>query len=250
MKIKKGDYVTRKSYDNDTVFIVLNISSDTYFLKGVDVRLYADSNKEDLVKVNKPKENDDFVKKFKEDFLMDRSDFFYLPPKILHIDGDEMYLKRCLNFYKEAGILAIGKYLKEEDMAKNIRSLLIEYNPDIVIISGHDAYYRKRKDRNKYKNSTNFINSVKEARKYEKSHEKLIIIAGACQSDYEELIKAASCIYQLSDLRCCPEVLVGCNRGNHCVSDPDSLGYFQQKTGAYPKDLYTDFCYTGIAGAD
>lgn len=29
-----------------------------------------------------------------------------------------------------------------------------------------------------------------------------------------------------------------------------SLGYFQQKTGAYPKDLYTDFCYTGIAGAD
>ena len=61
MKIKKGDYVTRKSYDNDTVFIVLNVSSDTYFLKGVDVRLYADSNKEDLVKVNKPKENDDFV---------------------------------------------------------------------------------------------------------------------------------------------------------------------------------------------
>ena len=31
-----------------------------------------------------------------------------------------------------------------------------------------------------------------EARKYEKSHEKLIIIAGACQSDYEELIKAGA----------------------------------------------------------
>ena len=38
--------------------------------------------------------------------------------------------------------------------------------------------------------------------------------------------------------------------GNHCVSDSDPLGYFQQKTGAYPKDLYTDFCYTGIIGAD
>lgn len=195
MKIKKGDYVTRKSYYNDTVFIVLNVSSDTYFLKGVDVRLYADSNKEDLVKVNKPKENDDFVKKFKEDFLMDRSDFFYLPPKILHIDGDEMYLKRCLNFYKEAGILAIGKYLKEEDMAKNIRSLLIEYNPDIVIISGHDAYYRKKgdiTDIHNYKNTINFINAVNEARRYEKSHEKLVIIAGACQSNYEELIKAGA----------------------------------------------------------
>ena len=31
-----------------------------------------------------------------------------------------------------------------------------------------------------------------EARKYEKSQEKLIIIAGACQSNYEELIKAGA----------------------------------------------------------
>lgn len=31
-----------------------------------------------------------------------------------------------------------------------------------------------------------------EARKYEKSHEKLLIIAGACQSNYEELIKAGA----------------------------------------------------------
>ena len=37
-----------------------------------------------------------------------------------------------------------------------------------------------------------FIKAVKEARKFEKSHEKLIIIAGACQSDYEELIKAGA----------------------------------------------------------
>ena len=36
------------------------------------------------------------------------------------------------------------------------------------------------------------MNAVKEARNYEKSHDKLIIIAGACQSDYEELIKAGA----------------------------------------------------------
>lgn len=33
---------------------------------------------------------------------------------------------------------------------------------------------------------------MKEARKYESSHEKLFIIAGACQSNYEELIKAGA----------------------------------------------------------
>ena len=37
-----------------------------------------------------------------------------------------------------------------------------------------------------------FRDAIKEARKYEKSHEKLIIIAGGCQSDYEALIKAGA----------------------------------------------------------
>jgi spore coat assembly protein len=67
--------------------------------------------------------------------------------------------------------------------------------PNIVVITGHDAYYKKKGDIHNissYKNSKYFIEAVKEARKYEKSHEKLIIIAGACQSDYEELIKAGA----------------------------------------------------------
>ena len=38
----------------------------------------------------------------------------------------------------------------------------------------------------------NFVKAIKMAREYEKSHDKLIIIAGACQSDYEELIKAGA----------------------------------------------------------
>ena len=38
----------------------------------------------------------------------------------------------------------------------------------------------------------NFINAVRNARKYEKDQEKLIIIAGACQSNYEELIKSGA----------------------------------------------------------
>ena len=45
---------------------------------------------------------------------------------------------------------------------------------------------------NAYKNSINFVKAIQEARKFEKSHDKLIIIAGACQSDYEELIKAGA----------------------------------------------------------
>ena len=195
MEIKKGDYVTRKSYENDTIFLVLNVKNGIYYLKGVDVRLYADSQKSDLIKVNKPKENDDFLEKFKDEFLMNRNEFFYLPPRLLHIDGDSQYLERCLKFYQEAGVLAIGKSIPENDIASHLPALLKEVNPDVLIISGHDAYYRKKgdiHDINNYKNSANFVNAVNEARKYEKSHEKLVIIAGACQSNYEELIKAGA----------------------------------------------------------
>ena len=66
------------------------------------------------------------------------------------------------------------------------------YNPDILVITGHDAYFRKSRNGSQYKNTNNFVDAVKMARKYEKSHEKLLIIAGACQSNYEEIIKAGA----------------------------------------------------------
>ena len=193
MDIKKGDFVTRKSYKNDIVFKVLNIKNGIYYLKGVDDRLYADSYLDDLVKVNNDL-TDDFDVDL-EHIDMDRSDFFYLPAKIMHIDGDDEYLSRCLKFYKKNGIMAIGKKINEKNIYEQIPMLLKEYKPDIIIITGHDAYYKKKgskDDLKNYKNTENFIKAVKAARKYEKSHEKLVIIAGACQSNYEELIKAGA----------------------------------------------------------
>ena len=58
--IKKGDYITRNSYGNDTVFLVLNIRGDTVYLKGVYARLYADSPIDDCVSVDKSTVEDDF----------------------------------------------------------------------------------------------------------------------------------------------------------------------------------------------
>ncbi|MGM9834633.1 MAG: sporulation peptidase YabG [Bacilli bacterium] len=191
-----GDFVTRNSHDNDTVFVILEIKDNVAILKGIDVRLYADSPLSDLILApNDEEESDKFAEKVIDDIEMDRSDFFYLPGKILHIDGDNDYLERCMNFYKKANVLAVGKNLSEDKISNEIVSLLKQYNPDIVIITGHDAYYKRLgniKDSHSYKNSLNFVNAVKKARMYEKSHDKLVIIAGACQSNYEELIKAGA----------------------------------------------------------
>lgn len=200
MELKIGDLVTRNSYNNDTVFKIIDIRDNLVILKGVTLRLYADSDIVDLSPYDK-KENEIIeqdnrnFKDIKDDIKLDRSEYFYLPGKILHIDGDKEYLERCLSFYKEYNILAYGIYSKEDEVHKNIKKYLEETNADIVVITGHDAYYKKKGSQNDisaYRNSENFIKSIKEARKYEKAHDKLIIIAGACQSDYEELIRAGA----------------------------------------------------------
>ena len=191
LNVNVGDYVTRKSYHNDTVFKVLSITENMVYLKGVYVRLCADSKVDDLTKTEL--NDDDFTFDIPKDEI--RSDYFYLPGKVLHIDGDSEYLEKCLKFYKQMGVYAVGKKISENEIANQIISLLQEIRPDIVIITGHDAYLKKKgnkEDINNYKNSRNFVKAVRAARKYEKSQEKLVIIAGACQSDYEELIKAGA----------------------------------------------------------
>ena len=204
MDFKVGDYVTRNSYNNDIVFIIVEIKNGEAILKGYDLRLIANSPLSDLVLCTEEQRKDDFLDELELEISMsmDRSidnenkdEYFYLPPKILHLDGDKDYLEKCLNFYKKNRVMAFGRSIKEENFDTYVKSLLKEINPDILIITGHDALIKKTSDKSdlsNYKNSLNFVKAVKEARKYEKSHEKLLIIAGACQSNYEELIKAGA----------------------------------------------------------
>jgi len=191
LEFKEGDFVTRISHNHDIIFKIVSIDGNVAMLKGVDLRLYADSLVSDLVKASIPTDSDQQILENNiRDIQMDRSQYFYLPGKILHIDGDCDYLKRCMKFYHEMNVKANGLTISELDMPYKIHDLLNEFQPDIVVITGHDAYLKK--NRGDYQNSLNFIETVKEARKYEKSQDKLIVIAGACQSNYEELIKAGA----------------------------------------------------------
>lgn len=193
--IKVGDFVTRQSYNNDIVFEVVGINEDLFILRGIDFRLEADAPREDLVKLEKKiLENDEDYTKIVNNLIKnDRDEYFYLPGVVMHVDSDKNYMKRCINFYKKANVLAYGIHIEEKDLSTRLPKYLREINPDILIITGHDAYYKKRKEgASDYKNSNYFIDAVKIARKYEKSNEKLVIIAGACQSNYEELIKAGA----------------------------------------------------------
>ena len=87
MNFQVGDLVTRNSYNNDILFEIIDIDNDVAILNGVDVRLCADSLLSDLKKANKSKNNDDeIIDRFDENML-DRNQYFYLPGKIVHLDG-------------------------------------------------------------------------------------------------------------------------------------------------------------------
>ena len=94
-----GDLVTRKSYNNDIVFKIIGIDGDNYLLKGLFVRLYADSLKDDL-KIYSDITVDDFSPEIDGYRNLERIEFFYLPARILHIDTEFQLNNTLTNPYK------------------------------------------------------------------------------------------------------------------------------------------------------
>ena len=206
--VKKGDVVTRKSYNNDVIFIVdLVINNKIAILTGITTRLKADSPIDDLEIISK-KEIDNIYKKIdekidkisnkaneKKDGLLKRSNKVIYTGKILHLDGDRRYSEKSMKYYKKMGLDAIVKNIPENKQAIVVRQLLEKYKPDVLVITGHDAMLKKGINYSNiynYRNSKNFINTVKEARKWAKSSNRLVIFAGACQSFFEALIEAGA----------------------------------------------------------
>ncbi len=95
-----------------------------------------------------------------------------------------------MKFYKNLNVKAYGVKMNEKEVHEHILGWVHDYHPDIVVITGHDSYNQRKED--SYQNSSSFIRAVKQIREYEKSQDELIVIAGACQSNYEGLIKAGA----------------------------------------------------------
>ena len=120
----------------------------------------------------------------------------YITGKILHLDGDRRYSEKSFRYYQKMGLTAIVKNIPEYKQPKLVYNLLSYYKPDILIVTGHDGMIRKEKGFNDIynnKNSKYFIETVKEARRYEiDSGKELVIFAGACQSFYEAIMMAGA----------------------------------------------------------
>ena len=227
--MKVGDLVVRKSYSKDITFKIIDIKENeegiTYILKGLHIRIIADSKGEDLEKVeddfagdkdrsfdskindiikkvilSREQKNNQFMTRGSEEDNINRVEkekglVFGRPGRILHIDGDPSYMETCLKVYKQLNLNAVGIAIAEREQPLKILSLVKEYNPDIVVLTGHDGVLKDSKgmlDLNNYRNSKYFIESVKILRSYNSSYDELVIFAGACQSCYESILEAGA----------------------------------------------------------
>jgi len=217
--VKQGDLVTRRSYGNDIVFRVQDIIMQQAVLRGIDYRLLADAPLNDLSAAPNydPYQTMGSVKPpWMDSMRRARTTipppqhgwnnmaahntvpvYFEMPGKVLHMDGDPAYLRKCMNLYGELRVPAEGFYVPEGDMADALYRLLPQVRPDIVVITGHDGILKDKRNGDigqlsSYKNSHNFVKAVRTARQYEKSKDALTIIAGACQSHFEALLQAGA----------------------------------------------------------
>lgn len=184
-----GDYVTRKSYNNDIVFKIVDIKNNIAVLKGEEIRLIADSPLIDLEKF------DNKIKVLLPKLIV-KDDVNNIKGKILHLDGDPYYLKKAMEAYSFYNVKAVGYYVKEQDMKYAIIDLLKKDSFDILVLTGHDSFQINQEDGvnnlTSYRNSYNYLLAVIEARKLYPDKDNLVVVAGACQSYYEALIDAGA----------------------------------------------------------
>lgn len=175
------------------IYIIDNIVNDDYVLTGYSYRVIKRTVKDNIIPTE---ENDIIIEDQKNERYKNKVTSLprgikknkILFGRVLHIDGDQEYLKRCLNLYKELGIPAEGIYIKENQMSKSIGELVDTLTPDIIVITGHDGYNKKGlNDLDNYENTKNFIDAIRVVRRKFNNNE-VVIIAGACGSHFEALI--------------------------------------------------------------
>lgn len=225
-ELKPGDIVARKSYGGDVFFRVVEIVQNgpgerLAVLKGLELRLVADAPLDDLeikdaaeilryrhraIEVNaacmrriyrrREVERTDSMVKHRDTAVGEPAgDFFEVPGRVVHLDGDPEYLEKCLHAYAQLDVEVYGFRVSEAEQPRVVVKYLREYTPDILVLTGHDGLLRKDPDYAKlesYRNSAYYVQAVKAARQVEPSRDELVIFAGACQSHYEALLDAGA----------------------------------------------------------
>lgn len=148
MNIQINDIVGRISYKCDVLFRVIDIRDidgrRQAVLYGEDIRLIADAPFQDLMIINDNERND---RQRSNEVLQEQSyrlltqdlelqqqkngyqssngyrysgEYFQIPGRVLHVDGDASYLRKCMDLYQKFSIPVNGIYCNEKEMPQRI----------------------------------------------------------------------------------------------------------------------------------
>lgn len=149
-EIRKGDIVGRKSYNKDILFTVERIIKTSDYkeiaiLKGLNIRIKADSNIEDLELIDKKviEESEKKLEKRFEERLqrcerlewLKRANKVIYTGRILHLDGDRRYSEKSSMFYRKMGLKAVVKNVPENRQTAVVLNLIEKYKPDILVVT-------------------------------------------------------------------------------------------------------------------
>lgn len=193
--MKIDDYVVRISHNRDVIFKIKALEKDTAILVGVYIRLIADAPLSDLELIGaeeRSRADDEDLTHYTNLVSTIKKNGKQVNGKILHLDSDVTYLKKCLTFYTDNDIYAYGVCLSEEEMEKNILDLVLQIRPDVIIITGHDSYNKKGiDDLRNYTHTKDYIKAVRKVRE-QFMPDDIFIFAGACGSNFEALIASGA----------------------------------------------------------
>lgn len=244
-ELKIGDIVARRSYGCDVFFKVANIENNgkenVITLKGISYRIEADAPESDLELQAENKVTEyrnrccGLTERDTREYTFSRyrgyqkkaryrgtsneeAGYIKRPGKVLHLDGDEEYLETCLTEYRRLGITTVGKFVAEKEQPMEVYGLLQEHRPDILVLTGHDGFIKGNDsygNLGSYRNTRYFAEAVREARRFNNDMDGLVIFAGACQSLYNEIIRAGAnfasapfrdLIHALDPVRVCQKI--------------------------------------------
>ena len=184
-----SDIVKYKKDGN--IYTIKKIAIPFYTLYGINNRSIVVCEEKDIDKISNDEikhiyNKDENKKKRVVNLFKTRKNNTALFGRVLHIDGDEEFLNKCLNLYQDLGIYAYGVSLNEKDIYQHIEKIILEITPDIIVFTGHDQFYGDDiKSLDNYENSKYFIKAIRKVRKH---FLDVVIIAGACSSHFEALI--------------------------------------------------------------
>jgi spore coat assembly protein len=192
--MQMGQCVLIKDDVSKILYEIKSINNEVAYIEGVYHRICRNVSVGSLtiatiadIEEAKKKTDNYYYKLINQKFRQEKK---YILGTILHIDGDDSYLNKCLELYSSLGIFAYGVKVQEKNMERDAIKILKQIIPSIIVLTGHDSYNTKGiADLENYTNTKNYMNAVKAIRHNDSN---CCIIAGACQSNFEALMASGA----------------------------------------------------------